>query len=237
MIYWLIPLIIGAVFLTIFLVERVKEKRVTAVIFKGLTSLMFILTALLAWMFSNRPTCSFGIFILIALFFGLLGDVFLDIKFITKKYEDLFTRLGFISFGIGHIFFISGLFQYYFYGGIHVLFIIIPAIVAFALAIFSLLMEKFMPIRYGNMKPFIPTYGVLLFFVTAIYFSFAIFYKWNLVNINMMAIAFILFALSDLILNNTYFSEGFNKPIHIILNHVLYYIAQFMIAVSLFFLM
>ena len=237
MYYWLIPLIIGAVFLTIFLVERVKEKRIIAVIFKGLTSLMFILTALLAWMFSIRPTCSFGIFFLIALFFGLLGDVFLDIKFITKKYEDLFTRLGFISFGIGHIFFISGLFQYYFYGGIHVLFIIIPAIVAFALAIFSLLMEKFMPIRYGNMKPFIPTYGVLLFFVTAIYISFSIFYHWQFMTLMLMSVGFILFAASDLVLNNTYFSKGFDKPIYIIINHVLYYIAQFLIAVSLFFLM
>lgn len=237
MYYWLIPLIIGIVFLTIFLVERVREKRVIAVIFKGLTSLMFITTGIVAWKLSNRPDNMFGLFIVLGLCFGLLGDVFLDIKFITKEYENLFTRLGFIAFGVGHIFYITGLFTKYYYGDIHVLYIIIPAIIASALAVFSLMMEKFMPIKYGEMKPFIPSYGVLLFFVTAIYMSFAIFYKWNLVNINLMAISFILFALSDLILNNTYFSEGFDKPIHIIANHVLYYIAQFMIAVSLFFLM
>ena len=237
MYYWLIPLIIGAIFLTIFLVERVREKRVVAVVFKGLTSLMFILTALLAWLFSNRPNCSFGIFILIALFFGLLGDVFLDIKFITKKYEDLFTRLGFIAFGTGHIFFVTGLFANYYYGGIHVLYIIIPAIVAVALAIFSLMMEKFMPIRYGNMIIFVPLYGVLLFFVTAIYISFSFFYRWQFMTLTLMSIGFVLFAASDLVLNNTYFSKGFDKPIYIIINHVLYYIAQFLIAVSLFFLM
>lgn len=237
MYYWLIPLIIGAVLLTVFLVFRVKEKRVIAVVFKGLTSVAFIITALVAWQLSKRPTCSFGIYILIALFFGLLGDVFLDIKFITKEHEDVFTRLGFISFGAGHILFITGLFTNYFYSGIHPLYIIIPAIIAVALAVFTLFMEKLMPIKYGSMKPFVPTYGFVLFFVTAIYFGFSIFYHWQYATLTIMSIAFVLFALSDLILNNTYFSQGFDKPIHIIINHVLYYIAQFMIAASLFFLM
>ena len=60
---------------------------------------------------------------------------------------------------------------------------------------------------------------------------------WNNTTLMIMAIAFIVFMLSDLILNNTYFAKGYGTAPYIIANHALYYIAQFMIAVSLFFLL
>ena len=59
MFYWLIPLILGIVLLSVFLVFRVKEKRVTAVIIKGLVSLMFMATAIVAWQTSNNPQNTF----------------------------------------------------------------------------------------------------------------------------------------------------------------------------------
>ena len=237
MFYWLIPLIIGVVLLAVFLFFRVKEQRVTAVVFKGLVSMMFIGTGLVAWLTSSNPYSTFGLFIILGLFFGLLGDVFLDIKFIDLNRETLWTSLGFCAFGIGHIFYITGLLTNFFNFSMNVLHIIIPVIIAIVLTIVSLLMEKFTPIRYKSMKPFVIVYGFLLFFVTSIYFSGAIQCGWQNMTLIIMSMGLVMFALSDLILNNTYFAPGFNTPAFIVSNHIIYYIAQFAIASSLIFLM
>ena len=46
----------------------------------------------------------------------------------------------------------------------------------------------------------------------------------------------VLFALSDLILSGTYFGEGRERPVDLILNYLTYYPGQYLIALSLFFL-
>lgn len=231
-----IPISIGVLFLITFLIFRVKEKRVIAVIFKGVTSLLFITTAVVAWILSKHTNNSFGIFVLIGLFFGLLGDVFLDLKYIVLKREYLFTVLGFVAFGIGHIFFITGLFIHFFVFSANILYLIIPIIVSMLLVVVTVLMEKFTKIKYKEMTPYVIGYGFILFFVTSIYFSTCLQSGWHIITVNMMFAGFVLFALSDLILNNTYFSTGCNTPLFVITNHVLYYIAQFLIAASLLFL-
>lgn len=236
MLFWIIPLCFGIVSLIVFLIFRVLEKRKIAVILKGITSLLFITTALVAWLSSNNPNNLFGVFILIALSFGLLGDVFLDIKFISEKYNDLFTILGFLAFGLGHISFITGLFLKFYDFSANPLYLIIPILFAIIGVGISLLLERLTAIRYKKMKPCAIIYGFILFFATAIYLSAAIQSGWQILTINMMAIGLILFMLSDLILNNTYFAPNCNTPIFIISNHVIYYLAQFTIAISLFFL-
>ena len=237
MLYWLIPFITGMVLLFAFLFFRVKEKRVIAVWLKGLTSLMFIATALVAWLTSNNPTSSFGVFIVLGLFFGLLGDVFLDLKFILIDKDVLYTKLGFIAFGVGHIFYLTGLFTHFFDFGRSVFFIILPILVTCLCVTISLLMEKFTPIKYQKMKPYVIAYGFLLFFTTSIYMSAAIQSGWQVKTVWVMAIALIVFATSDLILNNTYFAPNCNTPVFIVTNHVFYYVAQFGIALSLLFLL
>ena len=234
--FWLIPLITGFVLLGVFLYFRVKEKRVTAVVIKGFVSLMFIVTALVAWLTSKNPDNIFAVFILFGLFFGLLGDILLDIKYIDLNRELLFTRLGFIAFAVGHIFYVTGLFVYLFNFDANVLYIIIPILVALLLMAITLLMEKFTKVRYERMKIFVIFYAFILFFTTAIYMSAAIQSGWNSTTVIIIAFALIAFALSDLILNNTYFAPGFSSPAFIISNHIFYYVAQFAIALSLFFL-
>lgn len=236
MLFWIIPLIIGIILLLVFLVFRVKEKRVIAVIIKSVVSLMFIITAIVAWKTSTNPNHPFGICVLVGLILGLFGDVFLDLKYIVLKHELLFTILGFIAFALGHTAYISGLFTFFYNYNETYLYLIVPIIIATALTVFTVLMEKFTPIRYNQMKPFVAVYGFVLFFVTSIYFSVALQGNWSVTPINIMAISFILFALSDLILNNTYFSKGFTAPVYIVTNHLLYYAAQFAIAVALFYL-
>lgn len=236
MLYWIIPLAIGAALLWFFLFFRVKEKRVTAVIFKGLVSLMFIATAIVAWQTSSHPQNLFGLFVILALFCGLLGDIFLDLKYVIKEKENLYTVLGFVAFGVGHIFSITGVLTYFFNFSLSPLYIIIPILISIVLVVVSLLMEKFTPIKYKKMKPCVILYGFLLFFVASLYFSTSIQSGFNNITIISMAFGYVLFALSDLILNNTYFAPNCNSPLYVISNHVIYYIAQFSIAISLFYL-
>lgn len=236
MLYWIIPLAIGAALLWFFLFFRVKEKRVIAVIFKGLVSLMFIATAIVAWQTSAHPQNLFGLFVILALFCGLLGDIFLDLKYVIKEKENLYTVLGFVAFGVGHIFSITGVLTYFFNFSLSPLYIIIPILISIALVAVSLLMEKFTPIKYKKMKPCVILYGFLLFLVASLYFSTSIQGGFNNITIISIAFGYVLFALSDLILNNTYFAPNCNTPIYVISNHLIYYIAQFSIAISLFYL-
>ncbi|MBR0440017.1 MAG: hypothetical protein IJK27_04630 [Bacilli bacterium] len=236
MLYFLIPLILGVITLLPFLYFRSKEQRVIAVIIKGLVSFSFIVTGLVAYLTSKNPQSNFGIFVLVGLFFGLLGDIFLDLKYIVLSKEMFYTILGFFSFAFGHLFFTLGLFLNYYDFNSNILYLIIPIIVTILLTVATLLMEKVSKVRYQKMKPFVLIYGLFLFFTTSIYMSVAIQTHFEVMTITLMAIAFILFMASDLILNNTYFAPGFSGPVFIITNHLLYYIAQFMIAVSLFFI-
>lgn len=236
MFYWIIPLSIGTILLTIFLIFRGRGDRKKAVIVKGFTSLAFIITALVAWKCSSNPNSLFGVFVILGLVFGLFGDIVLDLKFILTKYDFPLTVAGFMVFLIGHVFYIIGLFVVFYNWSASILYLIIPLIVGVVLSIITLLMENFGMVKYGKMKPFVPIYAVSLFFDVAIYFSVAIQSGWQITTVNIMAISLVSFAISDLILNNTYFATGFDKPVHIVTNHLFYYVAQFAIAVSLFFL-
>ena len=236
MLYWLIPLIIGVILFTAFMYFRVREQRTIAVVLKGFTSLMFIATAVVAWQTSKNPNHMFGLFVIIGLVFGLAGDVLLDIKYIALKKEHLFTVLGFLAFAACHAFFTTGLFIHFFDFNASPFYLIVPALVTALLVVITLLMEKFTMIRYKDMKPYVILYGIFLFFTVTIYLSACIQSGWNNTTLIIMFAGLVAFALSDLILNNTYFASGFNTPAFIISNHFLYYAGQFAIAVALFFI-
>ena len=55
------------------------------------------------------------------------------------------------------------------------------------------------------------------------------------ITLIMMAAGGALFAISDLILSGTYFGVGKERPIDIVTNGVTYYLAQYVIAFSLYF--
>ena len=52
---------------------------------------------------------------------------------------------------------------------------------------------------------------------------------------SLFLLAVLLFAASDLILSGTYFGEGKDRPVDIVLNYLTYYPAQYLIAFSLAF--
>ena len=89
-----------------------------------------------------------------------------------------------------------------------------------------------MKVKYAKYKTIVVLYSFILSLMMGISGSLAIMYSFKNVTLNLMFIGGTLFTLSDLILSGTYFGSGKDKPIHLVSNIVIYYIAQFLIAYS-----
>ena len=230
------PIIItslGALMLFWFLFEKVKAYSLKEVFLKTGTSLLFI--ALCIYTMTQSGLTKFPYFALAGLVCGMLGDIALDLKYVYKEKDFEYTIAGFIAFGVGHILYVTGMFLE-FYNGQSVLYIIIPLLVGLLMGPITLLVGKLCNCEYGKMKPVAFIYAVLLFSTVSTGFSLWMMSGFANTGLLMMFIGGVLFAVSDLILNMTYFSEGHEEPFDLISNAVTYYAAQYLIAFSILFL-
>ena len=225
---------LGIIFLVLFLIDKCHKYSVRETAIKSFTSVCFIGVACVSWYeaISNGANNNFGIFIILGLLLGLLGDIWLDLKYVFKEEDSSFTKLGFLVFGIGHIIYMSGIITNFYYGN-NLLYLLLPVVSASLITCCVVILEKPMKVKYGPLKPIVLAYSFLLFLFMSLSLSFAIMYKFNNWTLNMIAIGSILFSVSDLILSGTYFGVGKERPIDITVNSVLYYVAQFLIAFSL----
>ncbi len=225
-------LLIGMLSLGAFLFLRVKKTDVKSLMFKAITSVMFILTGV--FLTIGKPSLYSGL-IVAGLVCGILGDIWLDMKFMYRQDEKFLTNAGFISFAFGHFFYtaaiIAGASDF---KAVSLLPSLGIAVIA-ALAVYF--GEKIMKLKYGSYKMISTLYGGLLFFVTVFGLFTSIFsgFKEN-IHLFIFFIGGVLFVISDLILSGTYFGEGKNRPFDIVTNHISYYLAQFVIASSILFM-
>ena len=228
---------VGAVLLVWYIREKIRARSLKAVFVKSAVSLLFLAVGACGWYLSARSGSlpATGIFVLIGLLCGLLGDIWLDLKFVFPQQDDAFTYMGMGVFGVGHILYIIGLLLRYYPKG-RPLYVIVPIVLAVIASAGNLLLEKPMRLRYGKMKPLVFTYGVLLFSALAITGSLAISCGWHETALNLFFAGLILFAVSDVILSGTYWGEGKDRPVDLALNYLTYYPAQYLIAVSLLFM-
>ena len=225
---------IALVLLVFYIILKCKKYDVKELYFKTIISMLFVTLALVATLASDKFTI-FNVLIIIGLLFGLVGDILLDLKYVDKERAPFYTYGGFVSFGIGHIFYMTGLIlnfmpndKAYFLAfafGLDVIF-----------AIATILMEKPMKLEYGKMKKISFVYALCLFGSVSVSFFLAIANSFSIVSLNLFMIASISFAASDLILSGTYFGKGKERPIDIILNYAFYYSAQYLIALLLLYL-
>ena len=236
MVYCIILLVLGAICLTLFLMEKIKAYSVKETLIKSCTSFLFILLAVYANFHNgNHP---FGMFVICALTLGLMGDIWLDLKYVFKEQDRIFTYAGFISFALGHVFYITGMLFFLPVAKYWHTFVI-PFVMGLVSGGLILLMEKPLKMQYGEFKPICFIYGSLLFttMFTALYFVIvSIVNGTQMPTLYMLLAGGLLFAISDVILCGTYFAENRERPIDIITNSVTYYAAQYIIAFSLFFL-
>ena len=207
----LIPIIIlmcaGAVILFFFLKEKVKAYSVKAVMFKAAASICFVGVAAVSLFAKGYHALS--ICVALGLFFGVLGDIWLDFKYVFKEHDKIFTYAGFIS---------------------------LPLVGGLLISVCNLFIAKPMKLDYSGYKVISIIYGFFLFSMTLSALSLSIMMGFNNVTLIMIFVGGLLFTISDLILSGTYFGKGKERPVDIITNSVTYYAAQFVIALALFFI-
>ena len=225
-----ICLALGLISLVVFLAQRKPEVTLKVLLFKTVTSVLFILTAFSA--FYANENCSE---ILALLFFagavcGLLGDIWLDAKYIFKSEEKMLLYSGFISFLIGHLFFIAGMFITY---GVTMLSVICGVVGALSAPLTCLFTEKVFKADFGKDKLITVIYTGVLTLTTGISLAIAIENDFDMSSL-VRFIGFVLFLGSDAVLAKVYFCKGQNTRANVVINHALYYLAQFALATSLF---
>ncbi len=226
-------IIIGfaAILMVLYIIAKSQKYDLKELFLKIAISFLFIVVALVGTYYSNKFTV-FNLLIILGLFLGLLGDIFLDLKYVDLERTEGYSYSGFIVFGVGHILFISALIYNYYQKG-NALYLVLPIIISLVLASATILLEKPLKLEYGKYKLISFIYAIFLFGSLAFSFMLAILNEFKILSLNLFFIGSILFVLSDLVLSGTFFGKDKEKPIYFVFNYLFYYGAQFIIALTL----
>ena len=106
--------VIGMCFLVAFMVMCNKKRSVLGVYIKNITSIFFILTAVTgAFNNTDMPDVwKYALPVVVGEVFGLMGDIYLDQKWLYPQHNDQYLNMGFISFGIGHLFYMGAMYSH-----------------------------------------------------------------------------------------------------------------------------
>ena len=210
---------------------RGEKANVFSLVLKTAASLCFVLCA--AFALITLSSTGFGLLVLVGLVFGLVGDILLDLKIMYPEQSQEYFNFGTISFALGHFFYFMAcvLYTKVALPG-HLWWNILISIGAAAiLTLLIMLSSKKMGLTFGKSIGFVIGYSVILTFMVSFSVSIAIFVP----EFWIVAIGMILFFLSDLVLSMQYFGDKSQK-IWIWVNHILYYLAQISIAISILYI-
>ncbi len=231
---YIVFLIIGLIITTIFTVKRTHKSSPKLLMLKALSSAFFIFTAIVAFAFNENVPVLVGVPAIIGAVFGLLGDVSLDLKYIYPQDHDVYLKGGFTSFSIGHLFYVIAIFFSYNLSFGNYLYSVFGLVV---LLISVPVTEKIMKLDYNKFKMITFFYSAIIGFTDALSFS-VIFSEGPSAHTILHSAGMTLFLLSDAVLSGLYFGKDEKKrnsrPM-VILNHIFYYSAQYLLAISLAF--
>ena len=232
----IILLVLGTIMSIVFIVSKVINYSLKTIIFKTIASLFFVALGIVAFCLNKEGHFIFKLFTVLGLFFGMLGDLLLGFKYITTKTKKIWILLGMFAFAIGHICYILGLLIDFWVPG-NTLFIILPFVLPVVIISIYMLVAKKVGINFGK--------GMLIFGLFYLYclttmvssvLCMAILYKFALTTLVMFFVGAVFFAASDMMLTGAYFKEGQRSKAYMATYSVFYYIAQFVIAFSILFL-
>lgn len=228
----------------LFLYVRVKKGGLAGLFTKTIASVCFILLAVLSSTTKSQVSyygsIAINMFIL-GLVCGLIGDILLDQKVMYEFHSTQYLRAGMVSFSVAHVFNIVGLISLantqvkIFEGnllnlGLVVLGTLIATIVTY---FFSTKVQK---LNFENNTWFVNAYTFILMLTTvlSIYLCFVLGTGfWQMI---MLAVGLVFFLASDLVLSIQYFGGKLHNKTLIVVNHTLYYLAQIIIAFTIFFI-
>ena len=226
----------GLIFACFFLKIRVKKATPQAAILKSCISFCFIFTAVLCSVNSISKSAPYPLFIILALVCGFAGDIWLDLKYVQREFENAYTYAGLVFFLLGHIIYIcSIIYKFYVPGNFLYLFLAALGFPAAALFIYFP-SERVLKVKYGPFKLITALYSGALFSFFTFSLYLCILTGFALKALNLVLVSSILFMISDFILCGTYFGEKKVKQSDIIINHLTYFAAQFLMAYNLLFI-
>lgn len=230
-VFWIIGLVVTITFLT----RRTAKVTLNVAFLKAVASMCFILTGLFAFVGNDNCPRIVGALVAVGAAWGMLGDIALDLKYVFKKYEYNYTNAGFCSFLAGHIFYITAMYFAFGFDKLALIMGAVCSVIAFTFVFYS---EPLLKIKYGKYKTITVFYVAALGAVTGVAIGYAISSRYQLAQ-TLLNAGFMLFLASDAVLSGLYFSldeKKKTKRSSIVLNHILYYSAQFCIAISLLFI-
>ena len=231
----IILLALGAVMSVVFIVSKVTNYSLKTIIFKTVASLFFVALGIY-FVVVVQGHVVFKILVLLGLIFGLLGDVFLGFKYITTKTKKIWILLGLFAFALGHMCYLVSLFLE-FYDHVSVWYAVLPFVTAIVITFLYMLVSTKLGIEFGRkLLPFALFYLFCLTSMVSTAFYMSLLHGFQ----NITAVVFfggaVCFMASDFMLTGSYFKEGQRSKPYLAIYSVFYYLAQFAIAFSLFFL-
>jgi len=211
-------------------VESKRNKPLFAWVLKALASFGFILVFVIGFYhrLNDSIPLEIGLFILLGLVCGLLGDLVLALRPLQPKEKDkTIIVYGIMFFSLGHIFYLISLISYKEFGSLALILGIIMLTVILA-------MSKILGFEMGKARipTFIYTFLIFMMVGEAIYVGHLDNYS---TFSTYLIFGAILFAISDLILSPIYY-KGDNRAFLVISNLLTYYAAQILIALSIYYL-
>lgn len=255
----IILLVLGAAMSIVFIVSKVINYSLKTIIFKTVASLFFVALGILDFCLNPDGYFFFKLFTVLGLFFGMLGDFFLGFKYITSgKAKKAWILIGMFAFALGHVFYIVGVLTGFYFPGEamssgtariiarayinfnvpeNTFFLIFPFVLPILFIAIYMVIAKKVGINFGKgMLPF----GIFyLYCLSSMVFSslfMAILHGFSKPTLIMFLVGAVFFASSDMMLTGAYFKEGKRSGAYMATYSVFYYIAQFVIAFSIFFL-
>ena len=216
-------LLFGCASETVFILLEHKKRMLSALLFKALASLMFVLGGMFAFSLATR--LSFARLVLVGLMLGAIGDVCLNLRFLITDGAKRSFIFGIASFLLGHIAYVLALVS------------CAPAALLYALpaaAVVSFFLIRFVLARIeveGSIKTFGIVYLCVVFLMASVALAMFLLEPQN-TGRAIFALGGILFAASDVLLvlgqfgRRTY--RGFRA-----LNLSLYYIGQVCICLTI----
>lgn len=230
LIYWIF-LGLGIIAALVFLFLRVTRGGFPGLFSKAVASLFFVATGF-AGALANPANSGFATLMLLGLVLSVIGDIWLDLKWIYPKDDNTFLKAGIVSFFFGQIAFCCA--QFIFFDGWTLPRVLLPLGFAVGCTAAMFVLEKPMKFNFGKNKPILLIYSLTVTMNGWSALAVARYDGYEMIHWILFAIAGALFMISDMELLKMYFGNGNNK-VRIIINHTAYYAAQLLLASTIMF--